>query len=78
MRIVLLEVDDWQALYVDGLLHEENHSLNISYILEALAKKFEKGKDFTFEAYMNEEVEEAYYPEKLEEVEPHLRGDISL
>lgn len=78
MRLILLQVDDWEALYIDGALHDENHSLNLSHVLEAVAKQFEKGEDLTFESFMNEETEGAYYPDKLEEVEPHLRGDISV
>lgn len=78
MKVVILKVDNWEALYIDGEKVEENHSLNTCFVLEAIEKAFEKDDDFSFESYMNESTEEAWYPEKLKDVDPELRGDISL
>lgn len=90
MKVVLLGVDDWEALYIDGFKKEEGHSLDLAMTLELLQREYSKGEeieDTTFEyegAYFepatDEEREEwemgIYYEPKLEEVDPHLRQGI--
>lgn len=34
MDIVLIELDDWAALYIDGKLVEEGHSIDIGYLIK--------------------------------------------
>lgn len=88
MKAVLLGVDDWEVLYIDGKKREENHSLNLTYALETIYNAFREGdQSFEFKHYYyepkdrqaQEELEMGvWYPDDLKEVEPHLLGDISL
>lgn len=88
MKVVLLGVDDWEVLYIDGKKREENHSLNLTYTLETIYNAFREGdQSFEFEHYYyepdtNESREDlemgVFYPDDLKAVEPHLIGDISL
>lgn len=88
MKAVLLGVDDWEVLYIDGKKVEENHSLNLNYTLETIYNAFREGdqsfeyEHYYFEPQTDEEREEwemgIHYVDKLEEVDPVLRGDISL
>lgn len=92
MKVVLLGVDEWEALYIDGKKVEENHSLNLNYTLEMISKALNEGQPnhvrtfeyehYYFEPETTEEREEwemgIHYADKLEEVDPILRGDISL
>ena len=34
MKIVLVRADDWEGLYVDGLLQSENHSVDPRVLLD--------------------------------------------
>lgn len=35
-HITLVTADDWEGLYVNGKLHDENHSLDYGFIFERL------------------------------------------
>lgn len=39
--ITILEVDDWMALYKDGALLDQNHSIHYRDILDATGVKYE-------------------------------------
>lgn len=83
MKVVILQVDDWTALYIDGEKVEENHSLDITFVLEHIADGFgDTSKTFKFESYFAEpdqdKIDEGgvYYPDRLTDVDPELRGPI--
>lgn len=79
MKVVILKVDDWTALYIDGEKIEENHSLNESFVLEAIAKRTDVIDFENHYAELDQDYIESgmvYYPDKLSEVEPLLRGPI--
>lgn len=83
MRVVILEVDDWTALYINGEKVEENHSLNVTFVLEHIAERFgDIPGTFKFESYFAEPDQDVideggvYYPDQLKDVEPELRGPI--
>ena len=58
MKIRLIEVDDWQGLYINDTLVMENHSLELSRVIRKLLPKV----DFKI-AYLNE-LEDGYCPQK--------------
>jgi hypothetical protein len=37
MKIRLLDLDDWKALYIDGKVVMQNHELNISDVIQMIA-----------------------------------------
>lgn len=86
MNVVLLEVDDYEALYIDGIKRSENHRVNADDVL-LLVEKYQDGnpityQNFFFEPETDEEREEwemgIEYPVRLEDVDPHLRQGIDL
>ncbi len=34
-EVVIVKVDDWEGLYVDGVLKNEGHEVRLSWVLEA-------------------------------------------
>lgn len=61
-KAILLMADDWEMLYIDGILKDEAHTLNegtsrIKYFLD-LAKKYDFDLAELKEIYLSEEDEE--------------------
>lgn len=69
-KITILTFDDWQALYADGKLIDQGHSLNIESSLKALG--FEVEQNY----YSNAQVEDLDHfgnsaPNNLDEFKNH-------
>ena len=71
MKIHYVMCDDWEGLYVDGKILEQNHSLNIGFILGYLF-----GDDYTDEYLEDEDVEwlvrEGVLPDTVDEFEKKM------
>ncbi len=71
-KLSILTFDDWQALYVDGKLIDQGHSLNIESSLKAL------GFDVEEKYYSNSQVKDLDHfgnsaPEKLTDFYNHYK-----
>lgn len=65
MKVTFVTLDDWQALYIDGELYDQNHSLGEGSVLSALS---EYGL-FELDAFeVNEAYAEIGLPETAEEI----------
>lgn len=62
-HIVLITADDWQGIYVNGKLMDENHSLSLRMVLEILGVEF---SDFTVDQEWMEN--HGHLPENLSDV----------
>lgn len=60
--LVAAESGDWEALYIDGKLYAENHSLRSFNVLEALEHHMEMEIDYR---YIADEIAECGMPEDL-------------
>lgn len=80
MKIILVDSDDWQGLYVDGELSLETHSISlddaISSIVSEINSKDELGKFFYKNKYIDGEILEIQFgaemPKKLKDLEGYL------
>ena len=52
MKVTIVKSDDWEALYIKGVLVKENHRLSSSDILDAI------GLECTFKWLSDEQLEE--------------------
>jgi hypothetical protein len=72
MKIEILTFDDWEALYVDGKLKDQGHSLRVDSVLSALGFNVEK-------RYVNNyQVDDLNHfgnscPDSLEELKTHYK-----
>jgi hypothetical protein len=71
MTIDIVTLDDWEGLYINGKLVDEDHSIRLDTVLKKLAREYK----FTFRSrYVSPEFEEKIHevgnlPENLDEVE---------
>ena len=64
-KAILIKADDWEGLFVDGILIEEGHTLNqgmsrVKYFLE-LSKDFDFDLEEMEEVWIDEEDEDNLY-----------------
>jgi len=65
-KLVLLSVDDWEVLYVNGVLFDQGHSVELERFFNFII-----GREVfieSFEDYFLDDFDEDEFPEKLEEV----------
>ena len=64
-RVLIVNSDDWQGLFIEGKLIDEGHSLGEGYgitkYLKAQSKKYKFSIDDIKEAYVTDEYEEYLY-----------------
>lgn len=72
MKIRLIELDDWQALYIDGKCVVQDHSLNLVNVIKKIAPDI----DFKV-AYLNEdEIDGGWCPQNWsEKLEKRTAGE---
>jgi len=67
MKIRLIEIDDWQALYIDGKCVLQNHTLELSGVIKRIAPD----ADFKVAYLSGDEIRGGWCPQnwskKLEE-----------
>ena len=76
MKINLLQVGDWTALYIDGKKVDENHSLDLDAVLSLITDKL---PDVEYESHFAEPSEDElplgiYYANDLKDVDKTLTG----
>lgn len=72
MKVNIVSVEDWEALYIDGKLVDEGHSLDLVEVLRLL-------KIDVHSVYMESNPDEGdgdwYFADKLEDVKFEPYGD---
>ena len=80
MKIILVDSDDWQALYLDGELSLETHSISLDDALSAIVSEVQSKDELSKFSYKNKyidgEILEAQFgaemPKKLKDLEGYL------
>ena len=69
-RLVLIYLDDWEGVYVDGKLYGEDHSLDDTKFWIELVSKFRLSLDDYRSQYIGDKVDEDFnsLPETLDEL----------
>ena len=70
-KITVLVLDDWEGVYIDGVLFDQNHHVDIWPVLNAVGQPYERSwVDKYYDLLCDKELDgfdEGYpFPEKLE------------